>query len=108
MTNDMLPETDPYHVYVIVQGAGIVSEGRPIRGNYYNYRLDRKHADTVRDLLGHRDPFARREVELLAFLREHNKEWCQEIDDEGYPRSRNMKRRNHTATDPLKLRGHKA
>ena len=103
-----LPETDPYHVYCVVQGAGIVREGRPIRGNFFNYRLDRKHAPRLRQLLGHEESFVRNETELLAFLRKHNKQWSQEIDDEGYPLSHTGGRRLHTATDPAKARGHRA
>lgn len=93
-----LPETDPYHVYCTLQGAGIVREGRPIRGNFHCYRLNREHAPELRRLMGHGDE-PRNDEELLAFINRHEKPWSQRMDREGYPLDR-QGRRLRTATDP--------
>ena len=42
-----LPETHPEYVYIVLQGAGIISEGRPIRGNFYCYKLERKACESI-------------------------------------------------------------
>lgn len=94
-----LPETDPYHVYCILQGAGIVREGRPLRGNFHCYRLTREHAPELRRLLGHADE-PRDDQALGAYLDRHAKAWSQNMDREGYPLDR-QHRRLRSATNPL-------
>ena len=104
-----LPETDPRHVYCILQGAGIVKEGRPIRGNFYCYRLLRHHSETLRDLLGHNDA-PRNDDALMTLLNEHERPWSQNINREGVPMTRDWKK-PHTQSDsqraPRRRRGPK-
>jgi len=80
-----LPETDPEHVYCILQGAGIIRAGRPIRGNFYCYRLDRKHDLTLARLMGLAPGHIRDERGLARFLETHGKPWSNKMDIDGYP-----------------------
>ena len=77
---DALPETHPSYVYAICQGAGLVREGRPIRGNFYCYKLKRVHAAKVRDLFRTVGPTR---IGTLDYLTEHEILWSQSIDEYG-------------------------
>jgi hypothetical protein len=80
-----LPKTHPSYVYCIVQGAGIISEGRPIRGNFYCYKLGKEHAPTLHRLF--EGPGSRSD-ETGAFLHKHELRWCHDMDQDGFETTR--------------------
>jgi len=78
--SSVLLETHPGYMYAICQGAGLVREGRPIRGNFYCYKLKRQHAAKVRDLFGAVGPT---NIGTLEYLTKHEILWSQSIDEDG-------------------------
>ena len=76
-----LPETHPNYVYCILQGAGIVSPGRPIRGNFYCYKLKRRDE---RELRRRVDEYGSGSEETLYFVTKHAIQWSQRMDPRGY------------------------
>ena len=80
-----LPETHPDYVYCIVQGVGIIREGRPIRGNFYCYKLDRVHAAALHELF---DGPGSTSGEVGAFLHKYELRWCHDMDQDGFETTR--------------------
>lgn len=77
----ILKETHPEFVYVICQGAGIVREGRPIRGNFYCYKLPRECAGHVRDLF---DRLGSQNSVTMEYLERWQIRWSHRVDHRGY------------------------
>jgi len=74
------PQTHPGFIYVVCQGAGIISIGRPIRGNFYCFKLDEDHEEEVRRLFDGPGSCA---PETLEYLNKHERRWSHRIDHEG-------------------------
>lgn len=75
-----LPQTHPGYIYVVCQGAGIIRMGRPIRGNFYCYKLPAGHLQVVEDLF---DRLGSTHSETLRYLTTHEKRWSQRVDIHG-------------------------
>lgn len=78
--SELLEETHPEYVYVILQGAGIISVGRPIRGNFYCYKLERKHAEVLRQLF---ETAGNLNSTVAVYLKKHELKWSHRIDRDG-------------------------
>jgi len=76
-----LPETHPEYVYIVLQGAGIISEGRPIRGNFYCYKLERRHAKVLEQLF---ETAGNLSSTVAAYLAKHEIKWSHQVDRDGY------------------------
>ena len=72
-----LEQTHPGYIYVICQGAGIIREGRPIRGNFYCYKLPAGHLSVVEGLF---ERLGSTHSETLAYLALHEKQWSHRVD----------------------------
>lgn len=85
-----LPKTEPNYVYCILQGAGYMKRGRPIRGgNFYVYKLHKEHATMLQSLLDEK-PLDGVQQELSEFLHEHDLRWDQRMTRDGHEARRDQ------------------
>lgn len=75
-----LLQTHPDYIYVVLQGAGIISEGRPIRGNFWCYKLHKRHTAKVEKLF---TKYGSESPEVIEFVSRQEVKWSQVIDNEG-------------------------
>jgi len=75
-----LPETHPGYAYVILQGAGYVQYGRPIRGNFYAYKIPAGLGPTVERYLEDEGPGS---PDLAMLLHKNEIRWTHRVDAYG-------------------------
>ncbi len=76
-----LTETHPEYVYCILQGAGIIRRGRPIRGNFHCYKLPVEHAPELERLF---EKHGSGHESVGRFIDAHKIKWSQRVDHNGY------------------------
>lgn len=84
LATSILAETHPEYMYAVVSmDGGYVQLGRPIRGNFYCYKLRRHHAPVVEKLLHNATTNATTQA-VVDYLSRHELPWSQSVDDQGY------------------------